>query len=136
MSSQGRTVMLLWVLLLGPAVGQAHHSWRAVYDGGEEITIDAVVASAVYRNPHPTVRVEIANDAGELETWTIEWRGGRRRDGEPAPTYDLSPGDAVLIEGQVARYPRSKKIQMFALTRQADGMRIEARRGGGRRGAD
>jgi hypothetical protein len=120
---------LLAALLVLPLAAHAHHSWRAVYDGGEEVTLDARIASEVYRNPHLTVRIEIPDDSGELEEWTLEWRGSRRRDDVDSTRYDLHPGDQVVIDGRIARFPGSKKIQMFALTRPADGMHIEARRG-------
>lgn len=121
--------LLTLALALIPAAAIGHHSWRAVYGGGEEVTVDATVASKPFRNPHNAMHVQIANAAGELEPWTVEWRGQRRRDGEPRPTYDLNPGDEVVIEGRIAAFPGAKKIQMFALTRPADGMSIQGRRG-------
>jgi len=120
------------VLVALPVPGAAHHSWRAVYDGGEEITIEAVVASQIFRNPHLALRVEIEPASGEREPWTIEWRGGRRRDGEPPVVYDIDPGDEVRIEGRIARDAETKKIQMQTLTRLADGMTITSRRRGER----
>ena len=133
MSNDQRILTFIGLAAL-PLAAQAHHSWRAVYDGGEEVVIDATVTSEVFRNPHATVRVDIVNAAGEPEAWTIEWRGGRRRDREAPVEYDLGPGDEVVIEGQVARFAGGKKIQMRTLTRPADGMTIEARRRGeGRR---
>ena len=65
-------------LLALPLAVHAHHSWRAVYGGGEEVTIDATIASEPFRNPHNAVHVQIPNAAGELEAWTVEWRGRRR----------------------------------------------------------
>lgn len=114
-------------LAILPLAAQAHHSWRAVYGGGEEVTIDATIASKPFRNPHNAVHVQIANASGDLEPWTIEWRGQRRRDGEPPVTYDLNPGDEVVIVGRRAVNGDLKKIQMQTLTRPADGMTIEAR---------
>lgn len=122
-------VTIAAAVLALPLAASAHHSWRAVYDGGEEVTVEATIVSEVYRNPHLTVQIELAGETGEPEKWTMEWRGGRRRDGEPPVTYDINPGDEVVIEGRIARFSGSKKIQMFALTRPADGMSIQARRG-------
>ena len=122
----------LAIVVLGftalPLAAFAHHSWRAVYDGGEDVRITATITSEVYRNPHQTVRAELAYRGGEPEEWTIEWRGGRPRDGEPPIVYDLDPGDRVVIEGRIARFPGARKLQMFTLKRPADGMTIEARR--------
>lgn len=117
------------VLVSTPAFALAHHSWGAVYGGGEEVTVAAKIASKHFRNPHHAVHVQIANTAGELEPWTIEWRGPRRRDGGPPVVYDLNPGDDVVIVGRRAVDTGLKKIQMTKLTRPADGMTIEARLG-------
>ena len=116
-----------WVAAL-PLTAAAHHSWRAVYDGGENVTVDATLTSEIFRNPHATVRATIAGESGEAEEWTIEWRGGPRGEGDGEPIAELGPGDAVVIEGRVARFPRSKKLQLYSLTRLVDGMRFEARR--------
>ena len=135
MANHKRLLILLGFLGLPLAV-HAHHSWRAVYGGGENVTIDATIASEPFRNPHNAVHVQIANAAGELEPWTIEWRGRRRRDGGDPVVYDLNPGDEVVIVGRRAVDTDLKKIQMTTLTRPADGMTIEARqrrnRDGGR----
>ena len=126
MKAQRLATLMIGLATL-PLVAQAHHSWRAIYGGGEELTIDATIASKPFRNPHNAVHVQIVNASGDLEPWTIEWRGQRRRDGEPRVTYDLNPGDEVVIVGRRAVNGDLKKIQMQTLTRPADGMTIEAR---------
>lgn len=128
MSNRKRVWILLGVLGVPLAAG-AHHSWNGVYGGGEEVEIDALITSQPFRNPHNAVHVQIAGATGELEAWTIEWRGRRRRDGGEPVVYDLNPGDEVVIVGRRAVDSNLKKIQMTRLTRAADGMTIEARRG-------
>jgi hypothetical protein len=120
----------VWLCLCAvglPVAAQAHHSWRAVYGGGEPLTVEATIVSEPFRNPHNAVHVQIENTAGEAEPWTLEWRGQRRRDGEPPVTYDLNPGDAVVVTGRRAVAANVNKIQLERLTRTADGMTIEAR---------
>ena len=126
MTNRNRTWIFLSLLTL-PLAAAAHHSWRAVYGGGEGVTIDATITSEPFRNPHNAVHVQIAGASGELEPWTIEWRGRRRRDGGDPVVYDLNPGDEVVIVGRRAVDTDLKKIQMTRLTRTADGMTIEAR---------
>jgi len=128
MADQRRLLVFLGFLAV-PLAAHAHHSWRAVYGGGEEVTIDALITSEPFRNPHNAVHVQIAGASGELEPWTIEWRGRRRRDGGDPVVYDLNPGDEVVIVGRRAVDADLKKIQMTRLTRTADGMTIEARQG-------
>lgn len=128
MNHQGLSALMIAVAL-APIAARAHHSWNAVYGGGDELTIEATITSKPFRNPHNAVHIQIANDAGEAEAWTIEWRGQRRRDGEPPVVYDLNPGDEVVIFGRRAVDAGLNKIQMERLTRPADGMTITARRG-------
>ncbi len=132
-----RVLMLLTGALAGVAMtAQAHHSWGAVYDGGAPVNVEAVITGNPYRNPHDAVKVEIMDELGEPEEWTIQWRGNRGRGRDQAQQIDLNPGDEVTIEGRTARDSSLNLIQMTTLTRTADGMTIQASlgrsRGGGR----
>ena len=130
-----RGLMLLTGALAGVAMtAQAHHSWGTIYNGGDPVNVEAVITGDVYRNPHQAVKVDIMNDLGEPEQWTIEWRGNRGRDRSQTVDYGLNPGDKVVIDGRTARDTNRKTIQMTTLTRPADGMTIEARQGRGRGG--
>ncbi len=130
-----RVSMLLTGTLAGVALtAQAHHSWGTIYDGGEPVNVEAVITGDVYRNPHTAMTVDIMNDLGEPEEWTIEWRGNRNRDRSQPVEYDLNPGDEVVIDGRTARDTDRKTIQMTTLTRPSDGMTIQARQGRGPRG--
>lgn len=129
----------VWTLLTGALAGvamtaQAHHSWGTIYNGGDPVNVEAVITGDVYRNPHQAVKVDIMNDLGEPEQWTIEWRGNRGRDRTQTVDYGLNPGDQVVIDGRTARDTNRKTIQMTTLTRPADGMTIQARQGRGRGG--
>lgn len=133
----------IFLVLLSSLVGlsltaRAHHSWGAIYNGGEPVSINAVITGKVYRNPHETVEVSIMNEHGESEEWKIEWRGerGGGRGRSQAVQYGLNPGDEVLIAGRTARDSGRRTIQMQTMTRSADGLTIQAREGrNGRRRA-
>ncbi len=127
--------MLLAGALAGVAMTvHAHHSWGTIYNGGEPVNVNAVITGDVYRNPHTAVKVNIMNNLGDPEEWTIEWRGNRNRDRTQTVQYDLNPGDEVVIDGRTARNTSRKTIQMTTLTRPVDGMTIQARQGRGRGG--
>ena len=124
---------LLLSSILVSSAAQAHHSWGAIYNGGEPVNVTAIISGEPYRNPHDTVDVAIFNENGEREEWKVEWRGERRgargmARGQ-AVQYDLHPGDEVQIDGRTARDPDRKTIQMTLLTRTSDGMIIQARKG-------
>ena len=122
-----RILMLLTVTgaLAGAAMpAQAHHSWGAVYNTGQRVNdLRATIAGNYARRPHDAIAVTITNELGEPETWTIQWRGGRREQ------YDFNIGDEVVIDGRMARNKSQKLIQMTSLVRPADGWTITAREG-------
>ncbi len=124
-----RILMLLTVtgVLVGAEMtAQAHHSWGAVYNGGERVNnLRATIAGDYVRRPHDSIAVTITNELGEPEKWTIQWRGRRRAQ------YDFSIGDEVVIGGRKARNKDQKLIQMTSLVRPADGWTITAREGRG-----
>ena len=124
-------LMAIAILVLASlaSTANAHHSWGAVYNGGESVNVTAVITSKAYRNPHDRVEATIVNQAGETEEWRIEWRGMRGGGGMgrgQAVQYDLNPGDEVIVEGRTALNPGLMAIQMTKLTRVSDGMTIEA----------
>lgn len=59
--------MVLWAS--GTAL--AHHS-PAVFDRSQQIDLEGVVAEFRWRNPHSSVRLEVTNEQGEVESWGIE----------------------------------------------------------------
>ena len=59
-------------LLLGSAVN-AHHSVPVNFDMNTEKTITGVLVETSWRNPHSHLVMEVTNEAGEKETWLVEW---------------------------------------------------------------
>ena len=134
-----RILMLVTCAVAGFAMtAEAHHSWGAVYNGGQPVSdLAATIAGNHVRWPHDSIAVTVTNELGEPEAWTIQWRGGRGRGrDENAGQYDFNIGDEVVIDGRMARNESRKLIQMTSLVRPADGWTLTARegRGGRRRG--
>ena len=133
---------LMTVTLVGVAVtAQAHHSWGAVYNGGQDVDdLMATIAGSHTRRPHDAIAITITNNLGEIEEWSLQWIGerggrgrGRARD-ESSAQYDFNVGDEVVIDGRMARDKDTKLIQMMSLIRPSDGWTLTARRGRGGRG--
>jgi hypothetical protein len=129
--------MLLTGIVAGVAMtAQAHHSWEAVYRGGQRVNdLTATIAGNHSARPHNAIAVTIRNQLGAPEAWTIQWRGGVSRDRHGNTVgYDFNIGDEVVIGGRMARDEGQKLIQMTSLVRAADGWTITAREGrdGGR----
>ncbi len=110
------------------APAHAHHSWSGIYDTSKRITVEGVVTEFLFVRPHLALLIDVRNDAGEIERWTVEW-GSPRRMREAG--YDESlfePGDAVVVEGQPAWTPGRKSVRMRTLTRPEDGFTLRGRR--------
>ncbi len=56
--------------LATPAV--AHHGTNISYDRSKQFTREAVVTRFEYRNPHPELFVDLKNDKGPAESWSLE----------------------------------------------------------------
>jgi hypothetical protein len=127
-------MLILAGVLAGAATSvQAHHSWGAVYDGGQPVSeLSATIAGAHTTRPHNTIAVTIASVRGEPEEWRLQWRGGNSRDRNGNTVrYDFRIGDQVVIDGRRARDESQKLIQITSLVRPADGWTITAREGRG-----
>jgi len=55
---------------LSPAV--AHHSFAAVYDMNQPITVKGTIVQVRLTNPHSWFYVDVKNDAGVVERWAFE----------------------------------------------------------------
>ena len=130
-------LMILAGSLAGLAVtAQAHHSWGAVYNGGQSVNgLAATISGEHTRRPHDAIEVTITNSLGEAETWTVQWRGNRGGGGmgRNDSQYDFNIGDEVVIDGRMARDESQKLIQMTSLLRPSDGWTLTASLGRGGR---
>ncbi len=50
----------------------AHHSFAAVYNMQQEVTVHGVVAQVKLTNPHSWVYLDVKNDKGETQRWAFE----------------------------------------------------------------
>jgi len=115
------------------ASAEAHHSWSGIYDTSKSITVDGVVTEFLVRSPHLALRLDVRNEAGGIEQWTVEW-GSKRRLQEAGHNHStLRPGDEIIVVGQPAWTPGRKSVHMRTLTRASDGFTMTGGRGRGRR---
>ena len=91
--------------LLGtvPPLAGAHHSFAVHYDSDRTQIIEGVAKSFRFTNPHGILILEVTNDAGEIETWTVETTSPTfmRRRGWSEDM--IKPGDVVRVDGYVSR---------------------------------
>jgi hypothetical protein len=76
--------------------GLSHHS-HAMFDHAVEVTITGTVKDFSFRNPHVFLYIDVAEEGGEVVTWSIEMSniGNTIRRGIGANTF--KPGDVVTV---------------------------------------
>ena len=50
----------------------AHHSFAAIYDTNQKITVHGVIAQVRLTNPHSWFYIDVKNDKGKVERWAFE----------------------------------------------------------------
>ncbi len=120
----GATVAIVISGLATVPAAVAHHSWSANYDASKTVAVTGVISRLVFRNPHSSITLNVRNDEGKTEQWTIEWGSpqGLRERGMEQNT--LRTGDALRVRGDPHRNPRTRSIHMELLIRLSDGLRI------------
>lgn len=79
------------------------------------------------RRPHLALLIDVRNDAGETEQWTVEWGSLRRLQEAGYDGNVFQPGDRVVVTGQPAWTPGRKSVRMRSLSRPADGFTLSER---------
>ena len=87
--------------MAAPAI--AHHSLFAVFDEDQSITLKGVVSKVEWVNPHVYLYLDVADESGKVNTWSIETfppttlrRAGLTRD-------KLGYGETITLLGYKAR---------------------------------
>jgi hypothetical protein len=104
MTPHARTALIGGLLSLGAAFSAfAHHSFAAVYDLEQKVTVHGVIAQVRLTNPHSWFYVDVKNDKGDVERWAFEagTPSGMIRNGYK-PTV-IKTGAEVTISGFRAR---------------------------------
>lgn len=90
-------------ILLATGQTDAHHSFAVHYDSSKMITKEGVATEFRFTNPHGILMLDVTNEAGEIEHWTVE---------TTAPVYlrrfgwspdSIRPGDHLIVEGWASR---------------------------------
>jgi len=114
------------VAALEPAV--AHHSFAAVYDGSKTVTLDGTVKEFKFVNPHALAVIDVADDRGAVQQWTVEFDGRLNLTNVGWTEATIRPGERVKISGNPERTGGQRIF--FSKVVRADG--TELARGGDR----
>jgi hypothetical protein len=106
----------------------AHHSFAAQYDGNNTVTLDGTVTEFRFVNPHALAKIDVADDKGAVQQWTVEFDGRLNLTNVGWTEATIKPGERVKISGNPER-TGAQRIFFTKLVR-ADG--TELVRGGDR----
>jgi DNA/RNA endonuclease YhcR with UshA esterase domain len=104
------------LIVIGVTKASAHHSFAVHYDSEKTRVVEGIAQSFRFTNPHGILLLEVTNDEGEVETWTIETTSpsAMRRRGWSQDM--IKPGDRVRVDGYVSR-DGSRLMRIRSVTR-------------------
>src|SRR5437016_7362083 len=110
------------VLMLSAAAASSHHAFSPVYDEKRLITVVGVVTEFRFVNPHAMMFLDVADEAGKVAKWTVEF-AGRLNLSEVGWTADsVKAGERVTVTGNPT-HTGSQRIFFRRLVR-ADGTEL------------
>ena len=96
-----------WVLglaaVLGSAVAAAHHSFSAIFDANQPVTLTGTVTRIEWMNPHTWIYLDVKNADGRTEAWAFEMGSPNRLMRYGWHQNSLPTGATVTIAGSRAR---------------------------------
>ena len=95
---------LVWGLLVAAGAPlSAHHSFAAVYDMSNQVTVQGTIVQVRLTNPHSWFFLDVKEPDGKVTRWAFEagTPSGMIRNGYKAS--ELPPGTVVTIRGARAR---------------------------------
>lgn len=113
------------LLLSGSAALSGHHAWPV--DNQRLVTVKGTVLDFTWSNPHPMITIEVKNDAGQVEKWSIGGPAINRMQANGWSSTTLKAGD--VITGMGYQFRDGQKIIRLERVVLADGkeMRVYGR---------
>ena len=104
------------------ATGQvtAHHSFAAAYFEDKTMQVEGKLVQFQFRNPHSFIQLEVKDDKGQIQRWSIEWGGASQLGSQGVTNETLKYGDVVTIIGNPGRVAEDRRIRMLSLRRKSD----------------
>jgi hypothetical protein len=98
-----------------------HHSFAAAYQTKTQAKIEGQVISLLLRNPHTWLYVNVPDEKGQIQRWSIEWSGAAQLARQGVTRTTFKEGDRVNITGNPGRDPVDRRMLMLTITRPSDG---------------
>jgi Family of unknown function (DUF6152) len=94
---------VLFTLLGASAPAAAHHSFSAIFDAAQPVTVTGTVTRVEWMNPHTWIYLDVKKDGGGVETWSFELGSPNRLMRYGWNQDSLRSGTTVTIAGSRAR---------------------------------
>ena len=90
-------------VLLAAAQPAAHHSFAAVFDANQPVTVHGIITEVRLENPHSWFFVDVRDAGGKLEKWSFEASTPTSLVRSGVKPGFIKAGDQVTIKGYHAR---------------------------------
>ena len=117
-------VLIYSAALLVAMSANAHHSISGQYDPRNPVTVEGTVVEVMLRNPHSRLRMDIADEAGNVQTWTLEMDDVEDMAEQGVTSETLLVGDELVVLGFPAR-DGSQLLHIERFHRPSDGLVYE-----------
>ena len=81
----------------------AHHSFSAEFDQNKSVSLKGEVAKLEWLNPHIWLYVDVKDEQGAVARWQCEGGAPNSLTRNGWSKDSLKPGDAVVVEGYLAK---------------------------------
>ena len=112
---------LVAVLILASVPALAHHSFGGTYNVDKQITLTGKIVQLTLRSPHSFVYVEVPDESGTPQRWTIEGASAQQFAQQGFDKDAFKVGDPVEIVGNPSRSPNATRARLIKITRTTDG---------------
>ena len=120
---------LVAAAMLSCAPLAAHHSFGGTYNVDRQITLQGTIVQLTLRSPHSFVYVEVPDQSGAPQRWTIEGASAQQFAQQGFDKDAFKVGDPVEILGNPSRSPNSTRARLIKITRTTDGRTWGSRAG-------
>jgi tRNA(Ile2) C34 agmatinyltransferase TiaS len=99
----GASVIAVAAFFISTGIAVGHHSFAAEYDNNKPVTVNGVVKSLDWVNPHAYVFVDAKDESGKPVTWAFECLSPNALARQGWNRNSLKPGDRVVVNGYLAK---------------------------------
>jgi chitodextrinase len=99
----GLLLVASFLLLVATVPARAHHSFAAVFDASQPVTVQGVITEVRLENPHCWFFINVRDASGKVEKWSFEASTPTSLIRSGVKPGFIKAGDEVTIKGWHAR---------------------------------